>query len=516
VACTAFTGMSRIVAILLFSLSLLLGSFHEGYAGKYAPSDEETVLLELINEARKDPLAMAASLGMDPEAVLRDLPELVDVLTAGLPPLNHDQRLYEAALGHTTEMVAHPYYAHASLDGRTYAERIRETGYAPAGCGESLGMVAFQNLMAPEEAVRIIFESIFLAELDPGTTKARNILNPDWTEAGIALGSGQFTRDGSVLNAYVATLDFGKPVVDMEAVERALLAVINTARKDPALALLNAGIDPIKAAEIYGKRGWDLTDPLPPLAWNERLNKTAAAHNRDMRDRNYFSTFSLDGLTPLDRVTAAGYDPVHVGESLGILWVGKGAPEDAGALAMARRLYAQMLKIDADPDSGADRNLFSPSVTEVGIGVAAIFQDGDGQPIGYAVVADFARPRDERSFVVGTVYEDRNHNGLMDDDEGTPGMKIIANPGYSGMWQTVTAQSGPMGHYQMDLSSFLPGWTKLYVEQDEIVMGPFFVAVERGVNVLKDIKIEPESTVDAAGSTQYDEKRLDRSLRICY
>lgn len=509
--------MAKTIVIFLFSLSLLLGSFHEGYAGEYAPSDEETALLELINEARKDPLSMAASLGMDPNAVLRDLPELHDVLTGGLPPLSYDQRLYEAALGHTEEMVAHTYYSHTSLDGRTYAERIRETGYAPAGCEESLGIVAFQNLMAPEEAVRIIFESIFLAELDPGTAKARNILNPDWTEGGIALGSGQFTRDGSALNAYVATLDFAKPMVDMEAVERGLLAVINAARKDPAQALVNAGIDPVKAAEAYGKRGWDLTDPLPPLAWNESLNKTAAAHNRDMRDQGYFSTFSLDGLTPLDRVLAAGYDPVHVGESLGVIATGTDAPEDGGgALEIARRLYAQILSSDTDPQSGAYRNLFSPSVTEVGIGVAAIFQDGDGQPIGYAVVADFAKPSDERHFVVGTVFEDRNHNGMMDEDEGIPDLKVIADPGYSGMWQSVTAKTGPMGCYQLDLSGLLPGWTKLYVERGETVMGPFFVAVESGVNVLKDIGMEPESTADPMNSAQYDEKRLDRSLRICY
>jgi hypothetical protein len=509
--------MSRIVAIFLFSLSLLLGPFHEANAREYGPSDEETALLELINEARKDPLAMAASLGMDPNAVLRDLPEMHDVLTAGLPPLGLDEKLYRAAVDHTEEMIAHSYYAHSSLDGRTPAERIRMSGYPVAACGESLGMVAFQNLMMPEEAVRIIFETVFLAELEPATEEPRNILNPERTEAGVAFGNGQFDKGDTILNAYVATLDFAKPIMDTETVERALLAMLNAARNDPEQAILDAGLDPVKAAEAYGSLGWVLTDPLPPLAWNDILKGTAAAHNRDMRAQGYFNVFSLDGLAPFDRVAAAGYGPIHVGESLGLTSMTAAIQEEQSPFDAARKLYQQILRADVDAESGADRNVFAPFVTEVGIDIAAAFQGVEAQIVNYVVVADVAVPTEERSFVVGTVYEDKNNDDHMDDDEGIPGLTIIARSPHFVMGEEVTTTTGAAGGYQISRSRVPGDLMELHVERGPDVFGPFYVMAETaGASCLKDIGLPPQSVVDSAGSARKGQKKLDRSLRICY
>jgi uncharacterized protein YkwD len=511
--------MMKIIKILLFSLPLYTGAFQNGYAGELVPSEDEISLLELINEARKDPLGMAESLGMARETVLRDLPQLNDVLTGGLAPLQFDEKLYKAAFGHTEEMIANIYYSHNSLDGRTYAERIRESGYLAAACGESLGIVAFQNFMAPAEAARIIFESIFLAELDPETTEERNILNPERTEAGIVFGSGQFATGGSPLNAYVATLDFGKPVADTEAVEHALVGMLNAARNDPGLAILNAGIDQASAAKAYGNLGWALTGPLAPLAWNEKLRGTATAHYRDMLDQFYFNTVSLDGLTPFHRVALAGYDPAYVGESLGMISAVVDVEQGDSAFDVARRLYERILKDDVDPESDVGRNIFNPIVTEVGIGVDTAFRvPGDEQSLSYVVVADFAEPLWPRYLVVGTVYEDRNNNGLIDEDEGIPGLKITLKPGdAAASSEVVTETSGPAGHYQINLYSLPTGFMEFYVEREGDVLGPFpFIIETIGANVLMDIRIVPKSRVDSAVVGQCDKKRLDRSMRICY
>lgn len=509
-------SMCRIFTICLFALSMLLGPFQKGYADEKVPSAEEISLLQLINEARRDPLSKAASLGMDPESVLRDLPELYDVLTKGLSPLDFSEKLYEAALGHTEDMVASVYYSHTSLDGRTYADRIRESGYVAAGCGESLGVVAFQNVITPEEAVIIIFKSIFLNELNPETTEVRNILNPERTEAGIALGSGQFIRDGLVLNAFVATLDFGKPIVETKSVQRALFGMLNAARRSPEGALLNAGIDPATALEAYGNARWVLSNPLPPLVWDDKLQGTAAAHNYDMRDNRYLSILTPDGLTPFDRVAAAGYDPAHVGESVGVIWEAADTPSGVSVPDVARRLYESILAADVDPESGADRNIFAPFVTELGISVAAVFQDSDGQLIGYVVVVDFAQPREERSFVVGTVCEDRNGNNQIDDNEGVSGVEIIVKstcPSVEGMR---TATSDATGYYQINASSFFPDLMQVYAKRDADIWGPFYVMAKRGTNVLKDIEIPPRSEDNSTSSGALDKKKLDTSLQICY
>ena len=59
---------------------LLIGLCSAGHAEDVVPSDDEKALMGLINEARHDPLGMAKTLGMDPDQVLADLPELADIL----------------------------------------------------------------------------------------------------------------------------------------------------------------------------------------------------------------------------------------------------------------------------------------------------------------------------------------------------------------------------------------------------------------------------------------------------
>lgn len=486
----------KLIKIFLFTLPFYLGAYQEVFSEEPVYSEEEASLLELINEARKDPLGMAESLGIARETVLQDLPELNAVLTEGLAPLKFNQKLYKAASGHTEDMIANIYYSHNSLDGRTYRGRIRESGYLAVVCGESLGMVAFQNFMDTAETVRTIFESIFLAELDPETTEDRNILNPDITEAGIAFGSGQFIAGGSILNAYLATLDFGKPVADTEAIELALVGMLNSARNDPSLALLSAGIDHESAAQAYGDLAWALILPLAPLARDEKLHGTATAHNRDMRNNLYFGIVSLDGSTPFERVASTGYAPACVGESLGIILGVLDVTRVDGPLDAARRLYEIVLKYDVDPQSGVQRNIFDPFMSEVGIGIETAFYDlgeGDDQLLFYVVVADFAKPLGLRSFVMGTVYEDRNENGFIDEDEGIPGLKITLNPEDGAAGPEMVTESGPTGRYQMRLSGVLTGFMNLYVEREGDVFGPFDFFVGRlKENVLRNIRIEPK------------------------
>ena len=490
--------LTKFIKILFFTLSFYLGVCQAAFSQEPVYLEEEDRLFELINEARKDPLGMAESLGLDRDTVLRDLPGLNAVLKKGLAPLRFNESLYRAATGHTEDMIARTYYSHNSPDGRTYNERIRETGYLAAVCGESLGLVAFQNFMDTAEAVRIIFESIFLAELDPQTKKERNILNPAITEAGIAFGSGQFMAAGAILNAYPVTFDFGKPVAGAGAVEQTLISMINSARKNPAQALLRAGIDSGTAAEAYGDLAWALTGPLAPLARDQKLHGTATAHNRDMHDRLYFGTVSPDGTNPFERVESAGYAPDNVGESLGITLGVLEVSKVDGPFDVARCLYEILLKNDVDPESDVRRNIFAPFMTEVGIGLAIYRapdpEGGQDGPLYYTVVADFARPLDLKPFVMGTFYEDRNKNGVIDEGEGISGSKITLSPDDEGMEQEkIVAENGPTGRYQMALSTVLTGYMKLHVQRGKDVFGPFYLFVEgTRENMLRNIGIRPK------------------------
>ncbi|WP_162907438.1 CAP domain-containing protein [Allorhizocola rhizosphaerae] len=54
---------------------------------------------------------------------------------------------------------------------------------------------------------------------------------------------------------------------------------------------------------------------LRPLAWSERLALAAERHARDMLERNFYSHWAPEGLSPSDRALAAGY-PWGCGENI--------------------------------------------------------------------------------------------------------------------------------------------------------------------------------------------------------
>ncbi len=55
-----------------------------------------------------------------------------------LHPLMWDDRLFEAARGHSDDMAQLDYFSHDSLDGRTFSQRIGDAGYLWNACGENI------------------------------------------------------------------------------------------------------------------------------------------------------------------------------------------------------------------------------------------------------------------------------------------------------------------------------------------------------------------------------------------
>jgi uncharacterized protein YkwD len=53
-------------------------------------------------------------------------------------PLAWNDRLEQAAFGHSADMATHDYFAHESQDGRTPADRIGAAGYAWSAVGENI------------------------------------------------------------------------------------------------------------------------------------------------------------------------------------------------------------------------------------------------------------------------------------------------------------------------------------------------------------------------------------------
>jgi len=481
---------THITAInLLFLCLFCLGINQFVSAQEVALNSEETLsvdeqaLFDLINEARRDPLQMAVSMGFDTEQLVKDLPHLEEILTRGLPPLEFDRKLYEAARGHAKDMLASGYYSHDSPDGRSYDDRIRETGYAPSSTGESLGFLAFNNFLEPGYAVQVIFEKMYKEELDPAGTGVRNILNPDLRQVGIAVDSGIFETSGAALNAYMAVADFAYPL-DLYTVEKRLWRLVNEARRSPLNALDAAGIDEESAREALGEDSWILDQGLPPLAWNKKLYGSARAHYSDMATLGYYSTESPDGTTPEERIASTGYQPVQAGEALGYATIyGSYDPAE-----VARLIYESMLRAELDPETTVEKVIFSPDPKEVGIACGKVPLDSkeSQEGIAFIVAADFALPSDPAVFVLGNIYDDLDGDHVYNPGEGIKGLTVAL--GTYGAESRNEMHTDILGNYQLEI---VPGFLQIAVVDDSgTKLESSLLFWSEGYSLLMDMRME--------------------------
>ena len=117
-----------------------------------------------------------------------------------LVPLRLNDRLSTAARRHSRAMVLERFFSHDSLDGTTFLERIRATGYLAGVRSWSVG----ENI-AYGSGSRSSPRSIGRAWMNSPPHRA-NILSRSFREIGIGLASG--TPVGSGGATY--TTDFGR------------------------------------------------------------------------------------------------------------------------------------------------------------------------------------------------------------------------------------------------------------------------------------------------------------------
>lgn len=92
------------------------------------PTPLEQEFLERLNDARANPAAYGASIGLN----------LAGVRPA--PPLAFDTRLIAAARGHSQDMANRGYFAHFTPEGIGPQQRIRAAGFPAPGSEESIDM----------------------------------------------------------------------------------------------------------------------------------------------------------------------------------------------------------------------------------------------------------------------------------------------------------------------------------------------------------------------------------------
>lgn len=101
---------------------------------------------------------------------------------------------------------------------------------------------------------------------------------------------------------------------------------------------------------------------LPPLTQYEPLRQEAQAFTNDMARRGYFSHYTPEGLSPGDRIAAAGIKVGRWAENIGD---GHGSPVSS----VIQQLH-QLMMAEVAPNDGHKQNILSPDLHRLGIGIA--------------------------------------------------------------------------------------------------------------------------------------------------
>ncbi|MDY0251380.1 MAG: hypothetical protein RBR45_15240 [Pseudomonas sp.] len=194
---------------------------------------------------------------------------------------------------------------------------------------------------------------------------------------------------------------------------------INQVRQNPRAALARLGITAEQASAALGDQSWILDEGLPPLAWNTALVFSAEQHGQDMADHLYYSYVSLDGRTVADRVAEVGVEARQADEALAIL----AFSSYVGLEEATRFMLDNLLRDELLAPAGSKRTLLSPELSEVGISLfAESLQLVMGQQYVYLLVADFAQPTENRSWLVGQL---------------ATGQQLAFCSRYTGFWELV-------------------------------------------------------------------------------
>jgi uncharacterized protein YkwD len=467
------TNFIRHILIILAGLTVLTGTFlYAPVHAENAPADtgisptpDEVVLFDLINAARQNPLGVAASLGMDPDKILNDFPELNQILTEGLPPLAFSGQLYQSADGHSRDMLDNGYYAYESLDGKTPADRMIDAGYVPSVSGESLGLLYFNNFISPEKAASQIFANIYRDELNPDWTGERNILNPDVKDLGVGMAAGLYNFNDNSGNVYLATCDFGAPI---ETYDLEMVYLVNQARGNPRAVAESLGMDIKETLNDFPELIQLFAKGVPPVSVNAQLYSSAKGHVADMMENGYYNIISPDGSTPAMRIRAAGYKPLFwAAESLARVSTCNAElpPEQT-----VPRIFKQMFLRAFVPGKYRDLNMFSSKAVDAGISIVA----GESIELGgicgdflHLATADYAFGKTGPEFaLIGVMYTDANGNGLFDAGEGLPGVAVSIKA------------AGETGTGKITITDPAGGFTR------QLAPGMYRVAINNGNNMM--------------------------------
>jgi hypothetical protein len=222
------------------------------------------------------------------------------------------------------------------------------------------------------------------------------------------------------------------------ALEQMVLELVNRARLDPAAEAARYGIalnEGVPAGDTIS------TASKQPLAMNETLLGTARTHSQDMIDRDYFAHDTPEGVTPLQRMTNAGYNFTTAGENIA-LTTSSNPLTDQNSINLHQFLF-----VDPNfPGRGHRVNILLGDYQEIGVGQAAGNYQGSN---GSALTEDFG-VRGHQQFLTGVSSADADHDNFYSIGEGRGSMLVsVVVPG------NPSTSTGTAGGYSLAVGTGL-------------------------------------------------------------
>lgn len=184
-------------------------------------------LLQLINQARAYPLAVADYYYKNLDGFFDVYPEYYELMESGLPPLGLNLQLYQAAASHAADMAESGYVSHVSPDNQTPAMRLQANGYIPAWMAESIYRMPVYDVDAMQGEITDIFKLIFNGAFKTTGWYDRNLFSAEAMDAGLSVVY-QSSAIGSI-----STNDFQLAVIEYAAQElHSSVAIIGTVYDD--------------------------------------------------------------------------------------------------------------------------------------------------------------------------------------------------------------------------------------------------------------------------------------------
>lgn len=168
------------------------------------PTNEEVLIVELINRARFDPAAEAARYGI---GLNDDIATENTISPTQKAPLAHNLTLVRAARDHSQWMLDNDVFSHTGENRLNPHGRMVIAGYdfvAPWTAGEN---ISWNGVTAPtldlEASAYLHHEGLFKS-----SGHRLNILSENFRELGVGQKLGNFTRDGTEYLASMLTQNF--------------------------------------------------------------------------------------------------------------------------------------------------------------------------------------------------------------------------------------------------------------------------------------------------------------------